>query len=270
MCILPLAGHWGWSPILNVDAPIGERLAAPTNYFNYFTEIEERFQQRRGAILLLSTLDWALIETWRDAGIPLDAVLRGIDAAFDKYEARQKKGRMRKVNGLAWCAQAVMEAAEELREAAAGTATSSAAEPRESGFEHDRVAAHLDAAAAALETATVAAEACVATSIRLRALAAAVRGDPGASDADAAAARNLEALERTLTVIEERLFAALTAAAPEDLLTSLKEHAAHELAPYRSRMGVVQLRQVEQQFERKQLLVHYNLPRLSLFYMSQQ
>jgi len=82
------------------------------NYFNYFTEIEERFQQRRGALLLLSTLDWALIETWREAGIPLDAALRGIDAAFDKYEARQKKGRMRRVNGLAWCAQAVMVAAE--------------------------------------------------------------------------------------------------------------------------------------------------------------
>jgi hypothetical protein len=270
MCILPLAGHWGCSPILDVYAVIGELLTPCANYFNYFTEIEERFQQRRGAILLLSTLDWALIETWRDAGIPLDAVLRGIDAAFDKYEARQKKGRMRKVNGLAWCAQAVMEAAEELREAAAGTATSSAAEPRESGFEHDRVAAHLDAAAAALETATVATEGCAATSIRLRELAAAVRGDPGASDADAAAARHLEALERTLTVLEETLFAALTAAAPEDLLTSLKEHAARELAPYRSRMGVVQLRQVEQQFERKQLLVHYNLPRLSLFYMSQQ
>ena len=51
------------------------------NYFNYFTEIEERFQQRRGSILLLSTLDWALIETWQEAGIPLDAALRGIDAA---------------------------------------------------------------------------------------------------------------------------------------------------------------------------------------------
>ena len=94
------------------------------NYFNYFTEIEERFQQRRGALLLLSTLDWALIETWREAGIPLEAALRGIDAAFDKYEARQKRGRMRRVNGLAWCAQAVMEAAEELREAAAGSGAS--------------------------------------------------------------------------------------------------------------------------------------------------
>ena len=61
------------------------------NYFNYFTEIEERFLQRRGGGLLLSTLDWALIETWKDAGIPLEAALRGIDSAFDRYEQRPSK-----------------------------------------------------------------------------------------------------------------------------------------------------------------------------------
>jgi hypothetical protein len=235
------------------------------NYFNYFTEIEERFQKRRGALLLLSTLDWALIETWREAGIPLDAVLRGVDAAFDKYEARQKRGRMRRINGLAWCAQAVMEAAVELREAAAGTAPDST-EPRESGFERERVAAHLESAAAALDAATVAPEPCAITSARLRELAAELRADVLVD----ASAQYLEALERTLTVLEEKLFAALTAAAPEELLVALKEHAARELAPYRSRMGVVQLRQVEGQFVQKQLLVHYSLPRLSLFYMSQQ
>ncbi len=237
------------------------------NYFNYFTEIEERFQKRRGALLLLSTLDWALIETWRDAGIPLDAALRGIDAAFDKYEARQKKGRMRRVNGLAWCAQAVMEAAEELNEAAAGTTVTTTAD-RESGFEQERVAAHLESAAAALDAAAVAPEACAATAVRLRELAGAAHG--GDSDHPAREALDLEALERTLTVLEEKLYAALTAAAPEELLVGLKEHAARELAPYRARMGVVQLRQVEHQFVQKQLLVHYNLPRLSLFYMSQQ
>ena len=235
------------------------------NYFNYFTEIEDRFQQRRGSILLLSTLDWALIETWRDAGIPLEAALRGIDAAFDKYEARQKKARMRRVNGLAWCAQAVMEAAEELRESAAGTANP-AAEPLESGFEHQRVAADLEAAATALDASTVAAEGCTATATRLRQLATELI----AARPETHASQDLEALERTLTVLEEKLFAALTAAAPEDLLVGLKEHAARELAPYRSKMGAVQLRQVERQFTQKQLLVHYGLPRLSLFYMSQQ
>ncbi|SPE20211.1 conserved hypothetical protein [Candidatus Sulfotelmatomonas gaucii] len=235
------------------------------NYFNYFTEIEERFQQRRGSLLLLSTLDWALIETWREAGIPLEAALRGIDAAFDKYETRKNKARMQRINGLAWCAQAVMQAAEELKEAAAGSAPAAGVE-RESGFEHERVAAHLTAAAEPLDAATVATDACRATAGRLRELAAEVL-DCGKEKSTAV---DLEALERSLTVLEEKLFAALTAAAPEELLVGLKEHAARELAPYRSRMGAVQLRQVERQFVQKQLLVHYNLPRLSLFYMSQQ
>jgi hypothetical protein len=235
------------------------------NYFNYFTEIEERFQKRRGAILLLSTLDWALIETWREAGIPLEAALRGIDTAFDKYEQRQKRARMRRINGLAWCAQAVMTAAEELREASAGAAPATS-EARESGFEHERVAEHLEAAATAIDQATIAREACMATCVRLRELAAETRNWQTANRD----VPDLEALERTLTVLEEKLFAALTAAAPEQLLVALKKHASRELAPYRSRMGTVQLRQVEHQFVTKQLLVHYGLPRLSLFYMSQQ
>jgi hypothetical protein len=102
--------------------------------------------------------------------------------------------------------------------------------------------------------------------VRLREMAAEVT----AASEEKSAAVDLEALERSLTVLEEKLFAALTAAAPEDLLVGLKAHAARELAPYRSRMGAVQMRQVERQFVQKQLLVHYNLPRLSLFYMSQQ
>ena len=197
------------------------------NYFNYFTEIEERFQQRRGSILFLSPLDWALIETWRDAGIPIEAVLRGIDAAFDKYESRQKRGRMRRVNGLAWCAQAVMEASEELREASAGTAQPSAATQAETGFEHERVASHLETAAAALEASAIAHDACVATALRLRELAAEGR----AAKSSTTAAQEMESFERILTVLEEKLFAALTAAAPEDILVALKEHAARELAP---------------------------------------
>src|ERR1700739_3200368 len=94
--------------------------AVVQNYFNYFTEIEEHFQRRRGSLLLLSTLDWALIETWREAGIPLEAVLRGIDVAFDKYDARKSRARTRRVNGLAYCVQEVMAAVEDMKEAAIG------------------------------------------------------------------------------------------------------------------------------------------------------
>ncbi len=71
------------------------------NYFNYFTEIEQRFQQRRGSLLMLSTLDWALIETWREAGVPLEAVLRGIDNAFDKHNAKGLRSPRRSARSTA-------------------------------------------------------------------------------------------------------------------------------------------------------------------------
>jgi len=241
------------------------------NYFEYFSEIEERFSSRRGSILLLNTLDWALIETWREAGIPLEAVLRGIDAAFDKFEARAHKarGRLRKVNGLAWCSQAVMQSAEELVEASTGLAPTTTREPRESGFESERVATFLDHNADALEAAVdpgaphLASEMWVSTvsttAARLRELAASMRSpEPPA----------LDDLDRTLTVLEEKLFAALQSSASEQELVDLKTQADRELAPYRAKMSTVQLRQVQQQFLHKRLLELRALPRLSLFYMS--
>ena len=83
----------------------------PSNYFNYFTEIEEHFQRVRGTgLFLLSPLDWALIENWKNAGIPLEAVLKGIDEAFEKWRSRKQKRRL--VNSIAYCAQSVLEAAQ--------------------------------------------------------------------------------------------------------------------------------------------------------------
>jgi hypothetical protein len=234
------------------------------NYFNYFTEIEERFQQRRGSLLMLSTLDWALIETWREAGVPLDAVLRGIDGAFDKHDAKAMsgKGKARKVNGLAWCAQSVMEAVEQAMEARVGTASAVAQKQVESGFEAERVGLYLEhnasmIAAAELESPADAVAAEVAA--RLRALAVELRVE---------SMQSLEELDRTLSVLEEKLFAALLTAAPEQELVALREQAARELAPYRGKMQAVQIKQVQQQFLQKRILEARKLPRLSLFYMS--
>lgn len=233
------------------------------NYFNYFTEIEQRFQQRRGSLLMLSTLDWALIETWREGGLPLEAVLRGIDEAFDKHEAKKARagGKVRKVNGLAWCSQAVMEAVEKAQEAATGIAVAGAVEAAESGFEQERVAAFLRENAGRLRGAGLpgiaagVAEECAG---RLEELAAALAGSLTSP---------LEDLDRTLTVLEEKVFGALQMAAPEDELVRLKEQATRELAPYRGKMQAVQIKQVQQQFLQKRLFEAYRLPRLSLFYM---
>jgi hypothetical protein len=222
------------------------------NYFNYFTEIEEHFQRRRGSLLLLSTIDWALIETWREAGIPLQAVLQGIDAAFDKHDARKK--RTRRVNGLAYCAQEVLSAVEAMQEAAVG-ATPAKASTAEQGFEQERIAAHLETAAKQLQSLGSFSE----IANRLQNLAHEVRTNQP----------QLEELERSLTVLEEKLFAIVLTTTPEVELVELRQQAAAELAPYRSRMPAMQIRQVEQQFLHKRLLEKLNLPRLSLFYMSQ-
>jgi hypothetical protein len=234
------------------------------NYFNYFTEIEERFQQRRGSLLMLSTLDWALIETWREAGVPLDAVLRGIDDAFDKHDAKARRaaGRIRRVNGLAWCAQSVLEAVEQVMEASIGAAPTAAAQAADTGFEAARVGRYLEDNAVSIESAKLSPPAdstAAEVAGRLRALAAGLRVEP---------AHSLEELDRTLTVLEEKMFAALLTAAPEDELVSLREQATRELAPYRSKMKAVQIKQVQQQFLQKRLLEARKLPRLSLFYMS--
>src|ERR1035438_6400688 len=96
------------------------------NYFNYFTEIEEYFWKKRGAHLLVSPLDWAIMETWQRAGIPLDAALKGIDRAFESYSGSRRGGSGKPLKTLAYCTDAGLEAAEEQLEAAAGSAPKTA------------------------------------------------------------------------------------------------------------------------------------------------
>ncbi len=227
------------------------------NYFTYFSEIEEHFRQRRGTILLLSTLDWALIETWKDAGIPLAAVLRGIDSTFEKYERRPSKTR--KVNSLAYCAQEVLAAAEEMKEAAVGAhASEAAARPKDTGFAPAEVARYLKRNADSLEQAALpeAARPLARDAARtLRDLATGISAD-------------LEHLERRLTVMEEKLLAALLASTSDEALLAVRSEADRDLAPYRRMMTAPQIERLHRQYVHKRLLDQYGLPRLSLFYMS--
>src|SRR2546426_1047255 len=159
------------------------------NYFNYFTEIEEYFWRKRGAHLLVSPLDWAIVETWQKAGIPVQAVLKGIDRAFESYQRSRRAAGGRQLKSLAYCVDAVLDAADEDKEAAAGTGP----QPRP---------------------------------------------------------------------------AALTAGASEDALLAIRREMDRALQPYRRKMTAEQLRQLERQYTQKRLFEHYELPRLSLFYLT--
>jgi len=226
-------------------------------YFNYFTEIEEHFQRRRGTLLILSPLDWALMEMWKDAGIPLEAALRGIDTTFDKWDRRPRKTR--KVNGLAFCAQEVLASAEEMKEAAVGAPTASKGK-RDTGLDQSAVAEYLERNASLLDelelpgpAQTLAKEAAAT----LRSL----------SESLAQMGVQMEDLERRLTVAEEKLLAALLAATPDEALYQVRAEADRDLAPYRRKMTAPQIEQLHKQYVHKRLLEQYRVPRLSLFYM---
>ena len=231
------------------------------NYFNYFTEIEDHFQRQRGSTLLLSTLDWALIETWKDAGIPLEAVLRGIDSTFERYHARPAKTR--KVNGLAFCSQEVLAAAEDMKEAAVGANP----EKGENGeLSAADVAGFLQKNAEQLQrlmsgSLHVPDSVCILVGNAIKTL------QELASLAETSPQRRFEELERRLTIMEEKLFAALLSASPDEELLQVRAEADRDLAPYRRKMPSSQIEQLHKQYVHKRLLERYGIPRLSLFYL---
>jgi len=234
------------------------------NYFNYFTEIEEHFQRRRGSPLSVAPVDWILIEVWKDAGIPLEAVLRGIDEAFEKYQRRPSKTR--KINSLAWCAQAVLAAAEDMKEAALGSPQDKKNETAR-GFDITEIVAFMRRNAEQLLTAKLP----EARGVSGRAVAeetADTLHEIAANLETHNALPRLEDLERRLTVLEEKLFAILLAATPDEQIVQMRSEADHELAPYRRKMPASQIEQLQKQYVHKRLLEFYGVSRLSLFYMS--
>jgi hypothetical protein len=215
------------------------------NYFNYFTEIEEHFQRARGtSLFLLSPLDWALIETWKNAGVPLEAVMRGIDAAFEKWRSRKVKTQM--VNSLAFCAQAVLTEAQIM--AGAAPARRQAAAPP---FSLEELREYLGRNAAAIPAEFA------ETAASLRKLAAEVEQHYA----------DLEALEQRLTVLEEKMIAAARSRQSEEDLLEARRALDRQLRPYRGKMTADQLAMLEKQYLERNLLEKTGLPRLSLFYM---
>ncbi len=235
------------------------------NYFNYFTEIEEYFWKKRGAQLLVSPLDWAILETWQKAGVPLEAVLRGIDRAFESY---QRSRRARPLKSLAYCVDAVLDAAAQYAEAATGTGPAAEKHSGETdAFSREELAAFLDRLCAQLRQAAE-------TSDEKRQRCAQYARQAGRSVGqlyallDAPDGINLQDLETRLTVIEDRLAAGVLSTADEELLLKIRRELERQLAPYRRRMTAPQLSQLERQYLQKRLFEEYGLPRLSLFYLS--
>jgi len=236
------------------------------NYFNYFTEIEEQFRKCRSEPVLLSPLDWALVESWKEQGFPLEAVLKGIARAFEKFKAGKRS--YRKVNTLAYCSQEVFRAVEESRTNSAQDAeTRPSHATEESPFSTSEVCRFFNGCAAAVEAASkharaeggaVLADELADAAKTLRELEAKAQAQP---------LGDLEATERTLTALEEKLNATLQRGTPVEVLTELRAEVDRGLATFRRKMPAAEVDLLERRFLKNRLLEHYKIPRLSLFYL---
>jgi hypothetical protein len=236
------------------------------NYFNYFTEIEEHFWKKRGAHLLVSPLDWAIMETWQKAGVPLEAALKGIDRAFESYQ-RSRRGAGKPLKSLAYCTDAVLEAAEESQEAAVGAQPANGSASAKEAFSREDVRAYLERNISSLKKAAErVADSQAAVAEFLGNMANSLSGtmtlleSPGPVD--------LEDLERRLTILDEKLHASLMSNASEGLMLKIRREVDSQLSVYRRKMKAAQLAVVERQYLQKRLLDEYRLPRLSLFYFA--
>lgn len=236
------------------------------NYFNYFTEIEEYFWKKRGAHLLVSPLDWAIMEAWQKAGVPLEAVLKGIDKAFESYQ-RSRRGAGKALKSLAYCTDAVLEAAEEQQEAAAGSGPKSGRAAATETFSREEIKTYF---AKNMEKLT---QAAAKSSAKLPELAARLTEiakllEASVTLVDVPGKLDLEDLERRLTILDDKLQAALTSHAPEEMMLKVRREMDGQLAAYRRKMKAEQLALIEKQYVQKRLLEEFGLSRLSLFYLT--
>lgn len=228
-----------------------DQLKQDWNYFNYFTETEEHFQRARGtALFLLSPMDWALIESWKNAGIPLEAVLRGIDVAFEKWRAKKTKSQA--VNSIAYCAQAIAAEAEAIAKGGPGSTAASEQKKHDAPFALDELSGYLDKSIACVGKAD------------LPEILEALQGIRASVEQHY---DDLEQLEQRLTSLEEKMIAMVRARASDETMFQARRELDLQLKPYRSKMNAGQLSLLERQFLDKKLLEGAGLERLSLFYL---
>jgi hypothetical protein len=234
------------------------------NYFNYFTEIEDAFVRRRGKHLFLSPMDWALMETWKQQGIPLHIVLRGVEKSFDSYEAKPRK---RSVKTLLYCQEEVEAQFAEWVESHVGAADNSESEPEsdKTPFSFAAITEHLHRCRTALSE--------LITSRKqeddLSEALTRATGLLSDIEKDFASSTTLDTrkLEDSLTGLERMLNDAMFSTVSSSALEELKNEVKDQLKPYRGQMDAAVYKQTFDNLLLKRLREHFKMPRLSLFYV---
>ncbi|RMG54780.1 MAG: hypothetical protein D6723_04275 [Acidobacteria bacterium] len=245
------------------------------NYFNYFTEIEEHFVRRRGKHLYISSLDWALIESWKDMGIPLHVVLRGIDRVFDAYEASGRAAEGKLINSILYCQQEVLNCFQEYKRARVGAGADGAdpsegtgAEAAPSSFSRERLLEFLNGRQRALDRYAASLEGNESMAALGEALERSIaRLNEIIQDVASAETLDLEGMEQELSRLEEVIYEGLLQCVTAKELEAVRKEGQRQLRDFRKRMSKELYQQTLDHYIAKRLRENYRIPRLSLFYM---
>lgn len=231
------------------------------NYFNYFSEIEETFNRRRGKYLFLSPLDWALIEAWQERGVPLHVVLRGIEKVFDAADKSAAK-RRRSVKSLMYCREEIEAQYEEWLERQVGKNGDGGEEPETPGanslFSEAAIKAHLETVANQIAEAGRTAGGELGEVLR-RVSARLAELENSFADA--------ESLETALEDLEKVIDAALLEGTQKAALEARKQEVEKQMAQYRGKMQPEVFDRTFDLMLLKGLREAAGIPRLSLFYL---
>ncbi len=214
---------------------------------------------------MLSPIDWALIESWKERGVPLHVALRSIEHAFDSYESKKRK---RSVKSLLYCQEEVEAQYAEWLESRVGSheeaADTSSADA--SPFSREIVLAHLTRSLDNLNE--LAAERGTQADDLSEALARAVTLLSDIRDDYESAARpDTRKLEESLTGLDRLLDSAITATIPGEQLDSAIATVESQIKPYKRQMDKAAYEQTRDNLLRRRLREQYGVPRLSLFYL---
>ena len=235
-------------------------------YFNYFTEIEDAFVRRRAKHLLLSPMDWALIESWKEIGVPLHVALRGIEKAFDSWESKPRK---RSIKSLLYCQEEVEAQYAEWLESRVGKQDEHEADGDDelkSPFPRDVVLKYLDESLAELshlfDQRRAIDDGLTEAVARAGTLLAEIKNDYAT-----VAAPNARKLEDSLTGLERLLSDALRATLSPGEMANLETEIAAQLKPYRRNMEKEVYARTLDNLLLKRLREKFDVPRLSLFHL---
>jgi soluble cytochrome b562 len=235
------------------------------NYFNYFTEIEDTFVRRRGKHLFLSPMDWALMETWKQQGIPLHIVLRGIEKSFDSFEARPRK---RTVKSLLYCQEEVEAQYTEWTDARVGASSSSGSSDLDkTPFSIEAISEHLQRSRNILVQLAEARRKQQEDDLSEAMGRAAALLSEIEQDLAGGAPLDTRKLEDSLTGLERLLNDSMLAVASAGELEAQKAAVKDQLKPYRNQMETAVYNQTFNNLLLKRLREQFAVPRLSLFYV---